>query len=57
MRAAMSVREWVADALSGAIPSTAYQSSPCHIEFILTEGDAPVGRPDDDSSRRTVSKR
>jgi len=32
-----------------------YQSAPCHVEFILSEADAPVARPED--SGRKVAKK
>lgn len=34
-----------------------YQSAPCHVEFILTETDTVVARPEDDGERKKVSKK
>lgn len=34
-----------------------YQSAPCHVEFILTESDEVVSRPEDEAGRKKVSKK
>jgi large subunit ribosomal protein L17e len=34
-----------------------YQSSPCHVEFILTESDEVVSRPDEAAAGKKVSKK